>query len=142
MSNDFFNELLAAWNSHDGSLIAALMADDGAYEDVAVGEALDRASIVDFVARTHTLSSDYVIEWLSTQRSGNSYAAEWIMSGTNDGPAVALGLPPTGRPWEIRGASVGQLDDEGRIRLHRDYWNLAGLLVQLGALPPPTPAPA
>ena len=113
LAEDFFVDFLAAWNSHDGSKLAVLMADDGTCEDLSVGETMDRDTIVDFVARAHTMSSDYAIEWVSTQRSGTSYAAEWIMSGTNDGPLTALGLPASGKPWSIRGVSVGQLDDEG-----------------------------
>jgi steroid delta-isomerase-like uncharacterized protein len=139
MPERLFNDVLAAWNSHDGRRLANLMADDGIYEDVAVGRVMDPAAVVDFVARTHTLSSDYKIEWVSTQRNGSRYATEWLMSGTNDGPAPELGLPPTGKRWEIRGASVGVLDDDGHIKLHRDYWNLAGFLIQLGVLPPPSP---
>ncbi len=116
------------------------MAEEGTYEDLAVGEMMDRDAIADFVARADTMSSDYAIEWVSTQRSGTSYAAEWIMSGTNDGPLIALGLPPTGKPWNIRGVSIGRLDDEGHIQRNRDYWNLAGFLMQLGAMPAPTSA--
>ena len=116
--------MLGAWNSQDGNRLAALMAQDGTYEDVAVGQTMDRESIVDLIARTHTLSSDHRLEWMAKQRSGNDYAAEWLMSGINDGPAPELGLEATGKPFAVRGASVGQLDERGLIKVHRDYWNL------------------
>jgi steroid delta-isomerase-like uncharacterized protein len=140
MSPDFLDEVLAAWNSHDGKQLASLMADDGIYEDMALGQRMDRDGVVHLVARTHTLSSDYVIECVSTQRTENRYATEWLMSGTNDGPTPELGLPPSGRPWTIHGASFGELDDDGRIKIHRDYWDLAGFLMQLEGMPGPASA--
>ena len=96
--------------------------------------------MVDFVAETHAMSSNYVVEVVSAQRSGNNYATEWLMGGTHDGPLQLLGLPATGKQWRVRGASVGQLNDDGRIKLHRDYWNLAAFLTQVGVLPPPPSA--
>ena len=45
------------------------------------------------------------------------------------------GVPATGRPFRVRGASIGKLDTNGLIVQNRDYYNLAELLTQLGILP-------
>jgi hypothetical protein len=56
------------------------------------------------------------------------------MNGTNDGPVG--GQPATGRPWRVRGASVGTLNAEGLIAENRDYWNMAEVFAQIGLAPP------
>jgi steroid delta-isomerase-like uncharacterized protein len=72
--------------------------------------------------------------------AGRDYANEWIMIGTND--RGVQGVPPTGRSFRVRGASVGKLDTCGRILENRDYYNLADLFAQLGIRPNAPPQPA
>jgi steroid delta-isomerase-like uncharacterized protein len=72
---------------------------------------------------------------VSEQASGDQYALEWEMVGTNTGEAA--GMPATNKPFRIRGVSVGILDADGKIKHNRDYWNLADYLMQVGILPPP-----
>jgi hypothetical protein len=69
--------------------------------------------------------------------SGDRFANEWVMFGTND--RARPDAPATGRSFRVRGASVGRLDASGRIAENRDYYNLAELLTQLGAMPPAAP---
>ena len=67
-----------------------------------------------------------------TQRviSESSYAFETICSGTNTG---SIGpLPGTGSPFTFRGVSIGEISETGLVTSQRDYWDLAGLLGQLG----------
>ena len=45
-----------------------------------------------------------------------------------------LGMPANGKKTEVRGISYIRLEN-GRIVEERDYWDLATLLRQLGALP-------
>ncbi len=62
----------------------------------------------------------------------DSYAFETICRGTNTG---AIGpLPGTGASFVFRGVSIGEVSDaSGLVISQRDYWDLAGLLGQLGA---------
>jgi len=55
------------------------------------------------------------------------------MTGTND--RELRGVPPTGRSFRVRGASIGKLDASGRIVENRDYYNLGELFTQLGLVP-------
>jgi steroid delta-isomerase-like uncharacterized protein len=127
---------LDAWNSHDPARVVEFMAEDAAYEDLALGVAHEgREAIAAFVAEAAAFSSDHRFVSVSVQTSGDAYAAEWEMVGTNDG--AAAGLPPTNKPYRIRGVSVGVLDGNGRIRRNRDYWDMADYLAQVGLLPPP-----
>lgn len=128
---------LDAWNSHDGAQVTAFMADDVAYEDLALGVVrFGREAVADFVRETREFASDYRFTPVSQQQDGNRFAIEWVFSGTNTG--TGSGLPATGMPFQIRGASVGEVDPDGRIASIRDYWNIADYLVQVGILTPPS----
>jgi steroid delta-isomerase-like uncharacterized protein len=129
-----------AWNAHDGAGVAAHMAEDGVYTDVALGEShTGRADIRDWINGMATqFSSDYRFVTTSFQQSGSAYAAEWTMTGTHDGPAGPL--PPTGKAFTILGVSIGTLDSGGRIARNTDYWDMASFLGQVGMLPAPEAA--
>ena len=42
--------------------------------------------------------------------------------------------PATGRPITLRGVSIGTVTAHGLVDTHRDYWDMAALLGQLGML--------
>jgi steroid delta-isomerase-like uncharacterized protein len=130
------SEYLDAWNSHNGERVAAFMAEDVSYEDLALGQVHEgRAAIIGFVQASEEFSKDHKFEFVSEQTSGDRYALEWEMVGTNTGDAG--GLPATNKPFRIRGVSVGTLDPDGKIKHNRDYWNMADYLMQVGVLPTP-----
>jgi steroid delta-isomerase-like uncharacterized protein len=132
----FFDGYLAAWNQHDPAAVASYMAEGAVYEDVALGRVLHGPSeVASFVGEATKSSSDFRFEVVSLFATGNDYANEWIMVGTNDRDLP--GLPATGRTFRVRGASVGRINMEGKIVGNRDYYNLAELLIQLGRLTPP-----
>ena len=119
MDTDWVQEYLDAWNSHDGKNVAAFMSEEVTYEDLAGGATYHGlAGIVDYVTQTHIWSSDYRFVVVTAQASGDRYAIEWEMLGTNTG--VLGSIPPTGKPYRIRGASVGQRDSEAKIAANRD----------------------
>lgn len=63
------------------------------------------------------------------------------MSGTNDGADPQHGLPATGHRFEIPGVTIGRMRD-GKIAENKDYYNLAGYLMQVGLMPSPQSASA
>ena len=133
----FFDDYLDAWNKHDSAAVARHMADDAVYEDVALGRVLRGPSeIATFVEEATATSSDFRFEVVSLFTAGDDYANEWVMAGTND--RGRPDAPATGRSFRVRGASVGKLDESGRIVENRDYYNLMELLTQLGNPPPPS----
>jgi steroid delta-isomerase-like uncharacterized protein len=137
----FLDSYLAAWNAHDSAAVARHMADDAIYEDVALRRLLHGPSeIASFVEEATRSSSDFRFEMVSLFTTGNDYANEWVMLGTND--RELRGVPATGRSFRVRGASIGRLDASGRIVENRDYYNLAELLTQLGMLPTAPSHPA
>jgi len=68
---------------------------------------------------------------------GDRVAWRWTMTGTHRG---SLGpFPASGRPVKLEGISVMQVRD-GKIVRDRVRADMAGLLVQIGAVPAPKPA--
>lgn len=63
-------------------------------------------------------------------------AVEYLARGTHTGPLVARAgtLPPTGRKLEMRICDVMDIKD-GKITSIRTYWDMYGLMVQLGVVP-------
>ena len=95
-----------------------------------------REAIEAFVEDAERFSNDYRFTSVSEQASGDRYALEWEMAGTNTGEAG--GMPATNKPYRIRGVSIGRLDADGKIKENRDYWNMADYLMQVGILPLPS----
>ena len=62
---------------------------------------------------------------------GNSVVSHWRCRGTHR--AELMGIPATGRPIDVQGISVFDLDN-GRIRRQTVIWDALGLLRQLGAV--------
>lgn len=132
-----------AWTAHDPSAVVGCMTDDVVYVDLGVGERMEgRSAVSDFAASMEPhFSSDYRFDLGRVLVTGDSYAAEWTMSGTHDGADEQRGLPATGHRFEIPGVSVGRLRD-GKIAENTDYYNLASFLMQVGLMPAPETAPS
>jgi steroid delta-isomerase-like uncharacterized protein len=133
----FVDEYFGAWNAHDVDGLLAHMTEDVVYADLALGEthrgtADVRGFIEDLEAH---FCSDYRLDPGDlVVLTDDGYAVEWTMSGTNDRADEQRGLPATGKRFQVQGVSIGRLRD-GRIAENRDYWNLAGYLVQVGLMP-------
>jgi steroid delta-isomerase-like uncharacterized protein len=131
MDHDVLDRLLDAWNRHDVNALAALMAQDGVFEDVASGRVLRGTQGLQSFVLLHNLSSDYSVRRTSMLRDANRYAIEWELSGTHDGRHEPFGLEPTGKTFSLRGAMFIVVDGE-HVEHYRNYYDITGLLRQLG----------
>lgn len=93
------------------------------------GDAIGK-DIADFM----TALPDLQLRVRSIITQGASYAAEITMSGTHKGPLLTptSQVPPTNKRVEIGACLVGQLDKDGRIAEEHRYYDLAGMMAQLG----------
>ena len=125
---------VAAANAHDAVEAASFMAPDVQFEDIAMSEVLyGRDAVRDYFERgSQTLSSNVDVEVVSTAGELSDVTIEWVLSGTHDGGTPTM--PATNRPFKIRGVSVAKVVD-GEFASYRDYYDLAGFLVQVGLLP-------
>ena len=85
---------------------------------------------------------DYTAEQLVVD--GDSAAEEFVVHATHSGDF--MGLPASGRRFEIQGVRVFEMKDD-LIAYERRYYDFTGLLIQLGILRskparPETPGPA
>jgi len=121
-----------AWNRHSPTDVAAFMTADAVFVDVTLGETFrGPQEIGQWVESMVTgYSSDFSMALRYSVVTSTGFATEWIMRGTHDGSNDRLAA--TGKHFEIRGASVGEVRD-GKICGQRDYWDLAGFLAQVGA---------
>jgi steroid delta-isomerase-like uncharacterized protein len=135
MDLERLRQYLNAWNEHDTDGMLTFFADDGIYEDVALGKVnKGKDEIRTFVAEAYEAFPDFHIEDQgSVVFSDGRYVSEWVMSGTHDGDLPML--PATHKSFSIRGVSVGETAGD-LITRNSDYWNMAEFLVQIGILPP------
>jgi len=134
MGTDLFDSWLEALNAHDGDKLAALLTEDGTYEVVATDSRFSKRSAPLAVSSIHDMSSDFSVSLVSIVEDGDRYGVEWEVVGTNDGPIPYLGLPASGRTFMIRAGAFGHAEG-GKIKRHREYWDVSGLLAQLGVPP-------
>ena len=126
------DEWASAWSSKDVAKFMALFTDDAVYEDVTFGEvAQGSEELRKFATGTFDAFADLNFELKArfVSADGRRGALEWLWRGrqTKDLP----GLPATGKPFEVRGASVLEFRD-GKISRTADYWDLTTYLRQVG----------
>jgi hypothetical protein len=107
------------------------MSVDVRYEDVPTGAVfVGHEGIREMGAGALLMAADMSFEVGLRVAGEGSYAFETVCRGTNTG---AIGpLPGTGTAFVFRGISIGEVSAAGLVTSHRDYWDLAGLLGQLG----------
>jgi steroid delta-isomerase-like uncharacterized protein len=124
------NRVVTAWNGHDAGAVIALHAPDSTVIDTGIAppsrgsdQILARAQMyIDGIG-------DLQVSPSATVGSSEFVAYEWHVTGTHAGPL--LGVSATGRPIDVPGSTMFELDDDGLIVAERLYWNLATLMNQI-----------
>jgi SnoaL-like protein len=130
----------AAWNSHDHSQVAALCADDVEWHDPSLPEPGHGAAVIAGLMETLARACpDFRFEetepaYLSPTRA--KAIAPWRFTGTMTGPLIPPGFAPTGRRIEFHGDDHWEFRDAVVCRCEAVY-DLNGIGIQLGAVPPP-----
>ena len=138
-------EYFAAWARHaqasdpitgtvERAHLLAFMDADIRYEDVPTAQVFTgHDGVIRMGAQALRMAKDLRFTCISTQQSGDQFAFETETHGTNTGAVGAF--PATGKPFVLRGVSVGTRTPQGKVISHKDYWDLAGYLRQIGLLP-------
>lgn len=135
--SDTLKKQLDALNRHDATTFASFYRDDvsvfdPAYPEPLKGQAAVRKDMEDFVVAFPDVEMkiERVIE------DAGSAAYEIRMSGTHKGPLLgpAGHIPATNKRISVGGGIFARFDKEGRIIEERRYYDLAGLLGQIGLL--------
>jgi steroid delta-isomerase-like uncharacterized protein len=131
------NEIVDVFNRHEADAFAALYAHDATaydpqYADLLNGREAIKKDIEDFF----TALPDVQAKVLSSVAGGDTIAFEVEMSGTHNGPLVTPDgtVPPTNRPLKFLGSRVMQFNAQGQITSCNRYYDLAGIMQQLGLM--------
>jgi steroid delta-isomerase-like uncharacterized protein len=132
------DQVMSAWDAHDAESFVTLFGDDFAWHDWTLPEAI----------RDRDEARQYFDTWIrafpdmtSTQTNrvvgDDAIAAEIEWNGTNTGPMVMAGkeIPPTNKAVTGRGSYILRARD-GKITEFRSHPDVAGLMMQLGFMPP------
>lgn len=126
MANRYFE----AWIDRDAEAILDTLGPSGTYQDPATGGPISGDALRGYIAGLWSAFPDLTFEVESCAETGpGTVAAQWTMRGTNTGSM--RGLPPTGRPVEVRGADFFTLA-EGRIATVTGYFDGGAVPRQLG----------
>ena len=133
-------DVIAAWNRGDADGLAAAVAEDVIWRDVALQMPMNGREEIRTRARAYLAAfPDLRVQETSSTVSGPRLAQELTITGTHRGEL--LGIAPTGRWTESYAAVVLTFDEDGMIIEGATYWNALAMLCQLG-LAPPLAAPA
>jgi len=131
---DAVTNVLPHWNSHDIEAALAFYARDIAWSNLAMEEVYEgHSEVAGFLSSLYTGFPDMTFAVSRRFARGDEIAEEWVMTGTHGGNY--LGIPPTGRRVEIRGASLIRMRD-GKFLSDDFYYDGASVMRQLGVLPP------
>jgi steroid delta-isomerase-like uncharacterized protein len=136
---EFLNEYLEAWNSHQAGRLLALMAPDIVYDDSAWPQTMrGHDDVRAFLMHSWTAFPDMRFELLDgPYQLGETKAAFWWRgTGTFTGPLDPPGFAPNGKRFDTDGADFHEYSD-GRISRLRIVFDVNGVSQQLGLAPPP-----
>lgn len=143
---DTSRKLFDTFNKHDLDALAKLYAADSVAYDPMYPEPLrGRDAIRKDAATFFRGFPDIRIELINTiEKNDREGADEVVLTGTQTGPLetpTGQELPPTGRRVEMRGGGFTRLNERGEIVEERRYYDVAGVLRQLGIMPEPAEEP-
>lgn len=129
---DAISAFFAAANAHDVDALAACCTADVIADEVAEPEPFVGADALKQSYRdVFEGYPDCVSEIIERQTEGTNIACQVRWRATNTG--TFRGVPPTGRPVDLRIAYFFHLRD-GKIERITEYYDLAAILVQQGQL--------
>jgi steroid delta-isomerase-like uncharacterized protein len=142
ISRTFIDRL---FNEHDLSYADQMLADEFVEHnpvDPSMGN--DRKAALASFEAILAAAPDLGVEILDLVANGERVAIRARYSGTDSGTGwgAPMGVPATGKPFSIEGIDVAVVDDDGRFREHYGLFDVPGLMMQLGMMPPPTGAMA
>jgi len=124
--------LLGFWENKDIPHFMEKVHPEGQFMTV-MGAPLDRAALAGLLEHFISSAPDMHNEIGRIVELNDGWAvAEVVMTGTNTGSY--LGLPPSGKPFELRYAALYHFDDDGLLTNFELYYDQVTLLTQFGFL--------
>jgi steroid delta-isomerase-like uncharacterized protein len=125
-------------NGHDlGGALDDLVVEDFVEQNPLPGQGPGRAGLRDVLGYMNSAFPDIRWEVQDTVVEGDRIATFSCWRGTHQGEF--MGIPPTGRSVTVEAWTIDRYRD-GQLAESRIIMDVAGLLIQLGVLPPPAAA--
>lgn len=121
-----------AWQRGDVEALTSTHATDGVAVSPMQGRLEGRDRIHAVYKEWFSAFPDLMFNTDSLLIDGHRVAQFFTVTGTQKGPFG--GVPPTGRKFQITGAWLYTLSDDGLIVEDRRVYDVANMLVQIGAL--------
>lgn len=134
---DVAKKALDAFNRHDAAAFAALYAVDAVAPDPQYAEPLQgKEAIREDVAAFLQAFPDAQARGDNFVVNGDTVAFEVEISGTHRGPLITPGgpIPATNQPVHLTGSRFVQVNGQDLITSCRRYYDMAGIMGQLGLL--------
>jgi steroid delta-isomerase-like uncharacterized protein len=129
---------MAAWEGHDAEAWVSLLADDFVWHDWTQPEPIrDKEAARKYFSSWSKAFPDLNSKQVVRVVGEDSVAAEIEFTGTNTGPMEMGGkeIPPTNKTVIGRGAYIAFMRD-GKVVEFRSHPDVAGIMMQLGFIPP------
>jgi steroid delta-isomerase-like uncharacterized protein len=122
------------WNSHNVAGILAHYDDAITWHDMAADRTYrGKGEVGTFLRSLFSALPDLRLELTTRLPHGDYVAEEYTFTGTHQGSL--FGIPATGRALQIRAVSFVRMRD-GRLAEDNFYFDVAGVLAQMGLFPP------
>jgi steroid delta-isomerase-like uncharacterized protein len=125
---------LEAIGRRDVEALGAHWSEDGVEDLVPVGILRGREEVRDFFRSVFAAMPNAETTCLRVVAAETSAAVEWRMTGTFDGEPFQ-GVDPTGKPIDVRGLDLIEIED-GLIVTNTAYYDNMAYARQVGLLPP------
>lgn len=119
------------WDRRDSEALTRRHAEDGTIVSPIFGTVEGREEILESYVSLFETFPDWRYVGQRLLIDGARVAQEFTVDATHSG--TFMGLPPSGRRFEIRGVILFEMAD-GLIAHERRYYDFTGLLIQLGVL--------
>ena|SRR5687768_10369827 len=120
------------WARHDAAFLAADFAEDAVAESPMQGRLVGKRRIQEVYESWLSAFADIAFVSDDVLIDGNRVVQFFTLTGTQTAPFG--GVPATGRRFQIKGALISTVADDGLITYERRIYDVTNMLVQLGAL--------
>jgi steroid delta-isomerase-like uncharacterized protein len=125
----------AAMNNHDVKDVVSRLA-DGVVDHQLPPEMPDgKEGATAFFTMMFDSAPDLKFQILDTLISDNKVAIRSRVTGTQTGPF--LQMPATGKPYDIEGIDIVEVNDDLKVTQHWGIFDFAKMMQQVGLVPPP-----
>jgi len=126
---------IEAYDTHNANKLTSLFTDKFLYTEVPSGRTYSNSvDLASYMTKTIAGVPDTKFEIVSVIANEEYAAVEWIWKGTNSVGWDFMGIPATGKYFELPGVSVMEIENQKIIR-NSDYWDWNTFMQLLGVMP-------